>query len=223
MGYKAKISLHFSRKEYKPSPMPCPLWDSVGGVVQGGFCILHKSGTASPGAWHSPGLAVWPGMLGRLAALLERLGGGFIGCRCWAALSCCDFLRAPSLLPSLPLQIVGFLGVGGGAGSGAGLGAGSAWVQAFPLPWAGGMLALPCWPCVLSASAGCWLFLVSSGAGSPLVSAGLCWALTAWVLLGAGSGSTWASLVPGSPPGCRAGRVSRPCRWWWLGWVIGWR
>lgn len=42
-------------------------------------------------------------------------------------------------------------------------------------------------------------------AGSPLVPAGLCWALNAWGLLGAGSGSAWASLAPGSPPGCRAG------------------
>lgn len=42
-------------------------------------------------------------------------------------------------------------------------------------------------------------------AGSPLVPAGLCWALTAWGLLGAGSGSAWASLAPGSPPWCRAG------------------
>lgn len=136
-------------------------------------------------------------MLGRLAALLERLGGGFIGCRCWAALSCCDFLRAPSLLPSLPLQIVGFLGVGGGAGSGAVLGAGSAWVQAFPLPWAGGMLALPCWPCVLSASAGCWLSL------------GFCWPLLGVDCLGAAGCWLWLRL------GFSGSRFSA--------WVQGWQ
>lgn len=213
-GYKADFSPGLGRSKCKVSPLPCLSWDSMGSVGQGRFRILHKSGIVSPGAWHSPGLAVWPGMLGRLAALLERLGGGFIGCRCWAALSCCDFLRAPSLLPSLPLQIVGSLGAGGGAGSGAGLGAGSAWVQAFPVPWAGWDAGASCWPCVLSGSAWCWPCLASSGAGSPLVPAGLCWALTAWGLLGAGSGSAWASLAPGSPPGCRAGRVSRPCRWW---------
>lgn len=208
MGYKAKISLHFSRKEYKPSPMPCPLWDSVGGVVQGGFCILHKSGIEFPGAGRSPGLAVWPGMLGRLAAWVERLGGGLIGCRWWAALLCCDFLCAPSLFSPLPLSPSpdrrlpvcrrwGWLWCLAGRWLCMGAGVPGS------LGWVG--LALPCWPCVLSASAGCWLCLASSGAGSPLVPAGLCWALTAWGLLGAGSGSAWASLAPGSPPWCRAG------------------
>lgn len=79
-------------------------WDSVGGVGQGQFCILHKSGIEFPGAGRSPGLAVWPGMLGRLAAWVERLGGGLIGCRWWAALLCCDFLCAPSLFSLLPLS-----------------------------------------------------------------------------------------------------------------------
>ena len=68
-----------------------------------------------------------------------------------------------------------------------------------------GRAGASCWPCILSASAGCWPCLVSSGAGSLLVPAGLCWALTACGLLGAGSGSAWASLAPGSPPWCRAG------------------
>lgn len=176
MGYKAKFSPRFFRSKCKPSPLPCLSWDGVGGVGQGWFRILHKSGIEFPGAGRSPGLAVWPGMLGRLAAWVERLGGGLIGCRWWAALLCCDFLCAPSLFSPLPLS---------------------------PSPdrrlpgcrrWG--------W---LWCLAGCWLCLASSGAGSPLVPAGLCWALTAWGLLGAGSGSAWASLAPGSPPGCRAG------------------
>lgn len=139
---------------------------------------------------------------------MERLGGGLIGCRWWAALLCCDFLCAPSLFsPSPPLSLSR---------------SSAPWVQAVGLAlvfgWALalhgrrrsrfpglGRAGASCWPCVLSASAGCWLCLVSSGAGSPLVPAGLCWALTAWGLLGAGSGSAWASLAPGSPPWCRAG------------------
>ena len=137
-GYKAEFSPGLGRSKCKVSPLPCLPWDSVGGVGQGRFRILHKSGIESPGAGRSPGLAVWPGMLGRLAAWVERLGGGLIGCRWWAALLCCDFLCAPSLFsPSLPLQIAGSLGAGGGAGSGVWLGAGSAWAQAFPVPWAG--------------------------------------------------------------------------------------
>lgn len=80
-GYKADFSPWRWRSKCKVSPLPCLPWDSVGGVGQGQFCILHKSGIEFPGAGRSPGLAVWPGMLGRLAAWVERLGGGLIGCR----------------------------------------------------------------------------------------------------------------------------------------------
>lgn len=79
-----------------------------------------------------------------------------------------------------------------------------------------GRAGASCWPCVLSASAGCWFCLVSSGAGSPLVPAGLCWALTAWGLLGLAPGVPWASLAPGSAL-VQGWRVSRPCRWWLAG------
>lgn len=222
-GYKADFSPWRWRSKCKVSPLPCLPWDSVGGVGQGQFCILHKSGIEFPGAGRSPGLAVWPGMLGRLAAWVERLGGGLIGCRWWAALLCCDFLCAPSLFSPLPLSPSPDRRLPGCrrwcwlwclAGRWLCMGAG----VPGSLGWVG--LALPCWPCVLSASAGCWLCLASSGAGSPLVPAGLCWALTAWGLLGAGSGSAWASLAPGSAL-VQGWRVSRPCRWWWLGWVMG--
>lgn len=154
---------------------------------------------------------------------MERLGGGLIGCRWWAALLCCDFLCAPSLFSPLPLSPSPDRRLPGCrrwgwlwclAGRWLCMGAG----VPGSLGWVG--LALPCWPCVLSASAGCWLCLASSGAGSPLVPAGLCWALTAWGLLGAGSGSAWASLAPGSAL-VQGWRVSRPCRWWWLAWVMG--
>lgn len=156
MGYKAKFSPQFSRSKCKPSPLLFLPWDSVGGVGQGGFRILHKSGIDSMALGALQG---WPSGLG-------CWDGWRHGWSAWAV-----------------------------ASSGAGVPGSLGWVG----------LALPCWPCVLSASAGCWLCLASSGAGSPLVPAGLCWALTAWGLLGAGSGSAWASLAPGSPPGCRAG------------------
>lgn len=162
-------------------------------------------------------------MLGRLAAWVERLGGGLIGCRWWAALLCCDFLCAPSLFsPSPPLslsrssapwvQAVGLALVFGwgwlcmGAGVPGSLG------------WVG--LALPA---ILASSPpllGAGFAFRPLAAGSPLAPAGLCWALTAWGLLGAGSGSAWASLAPGSAL-VQGWRVSRPCRWWWLGWVMG--
>ena len=58
------------------------------------------------------------------------------GRRSYAVIFCALPLSSP-LSPSLPLQIVGSLGAGGGAGSGVWLGAGSAWAQAFPVPWAG--------------------------------------------------------------------------------------
>lgn len=55
-GYKADFSPWRWRSKCKVSPLPCLPWDSVGGVGQRQFCILHKSGIDSPILWRSPGL-----------------------------------------------------------------------------------------------------------------------------------------------------------------------
>lgn len=56
-GYKADFSPWLGRSKCKVSPLPCLPWDSVGGVGQGRFRILHKSGIDSPILWRSPGLS----------------------------------------------------------------------------------------------------------------------------------------------------------------------
>lgn len=168
--------------------------------------------------WPS-GLGCWDGWRRGWSAWAVASSGAGGGRRSYAVIFCALPLSSP-LSPSLPLQIVGSLGAG-------------CWVLALVFGWALalhgrrrsrfpglGRAGASCWPCILSASAGCWPCLVSSGAGSLLVPAGLCWALTAWGLLGSGSGSAWASLAPGSAL-VQGWRVSRPCRWWWLGWVMG--
>ena len=224
MGYKARFSPRFFRSKCKLSPLPCFPWDSVGGVGQGGSAYSTKAelNPLALGALQgcSSGLGCWDGWRHGWSAWAVASSGAGAGRRCNAVIFCALPLLLPSPLSPSPDRRLP--GCRWWAGSGTGLGAVSlgAGVPGYLGWWDAGA---SCWPCVLSASAGCWTFLVYSGVGSPLVPAGLCWALTAWVLLGAGSGSAWASLVPGSPPGCRAGRVSRPCRWWWLGWVIGWR
>ena len=54
-GYKAEFSPGLGRSKCKVSPLPCFSWDSVGGVGQGQFCILHKSGIDSPILWRAFG------------------------------------------------------------------------------------------------------------------------------------------------------------------------
>lgn len=164
--------------------------------------------------WPS-GLGCWDGWRHGWSAWAVVSSGAGGGRRSYAVIFCALPLSSP-LSPSLPLQIVGSLGAGGGAGSGVWLGLALHGRRRSRFPGLG-RAGASCWPCILSASAGCWLCLASSGAGSLLVPAGLCWALNAWGLLGAGSGSAWASLAPGSPPWCRAGGC--PCRAGGGGWA----
>ena len=155
---------------------------------------------------------------------MERLGGGLIGCRWWAALLCCDFLCAPSLFSPLPLSPSPDRRLPGCrrwgwlwclAGRWLCMGAG----VPGSLGWVG--LALPAGLASSPPLLGAGLALCPLAAGSPLVPAGLCWALTAW-----GAAGFWLWLRLGFP-GSRLSalvqgwRVSRPCRWWWLGWVMG--
>ena len=154
---------------------------------------------------------------------MERLGGGLIGCRWWAALLCCDFLCAPSLFSPLPLSPSPDRRLPGCkrwgwlwclAGRWLCMGAG----VPGSLGWVG--LALPAGLASSPPLLGAGFAFRPLAAGSPLVPAGLCWALTAWGLLGLAPGVPWASLAPGSAL-VQGWRVSRPCRWWWLGWVMG--
>lgn len=206
MGYKAKFSPRFFRSKCKPSPLPCLSWDGVGGVGQGWFRILHKSGIEFHGAGRSPGLAVWPGMLGRLAAWVERLGGGLIGCRWWAALLCCDFLCAPSLFSPLPLSPSpdrrlpgcrrwGWLWslAGRWLCMGAGVPGSLGWVQGWRFLLALHPLRL-CWvlalPCVL------WRWL-SPGSCWPLLGVECLGAAGCWLWLRLGFPGSWLRLGAG--------------------------
>ena len=85
--------------------------------------------------WPS-GLGCWDGWRHGWSAWAVVSSGAGGERRSYAVIFCALPLSSP-LSPSLPLQIVGSLGAGGGAGSGVWLGAGSAWAQAFPVPWAG--------------------------------------------------------------------------------------
>lgn len=110
-GYKAEFSPGLGRSKCKVSPLPCFSWDSVGGVGQGQFCILHKSGIDSPWA------VLCPCMLGLLAIWPERLGAGSVGGAGWAALFYCHFLAVP-LFPFLsPVSLSSPFHLMGGAGS----------------------------------------------------------------------------------------------------------
>lgn len=97
-GYKADFSPWRWCSKCKVSPLPCLPWDSVGGVGQGQFCILHKSGIASPVLWRSPGLSsglvCWDGWRHGWSAWAVALSGVQAGGWCvviwraWASSYC---------------------------------------------------------------------------------------------------------------------------------------
>ena len=177
-GYKADFSPWRWRSKCKVSPLPCLPWDSVGGVGQGRFCILHKSGIDSPILWRSPGLSLCPCMLGLLAVWPERLGAGSVGGAGWAALFYCHFLAVP-LFPFLsPVSLSSPFHLLGGAGSAVWLAGGLhqlgaagcplpscwPWVLCW-LPWVQALAAVLSLPCVLSLS---WVLALGAGAAVSL-------------------------------------------------------
>lgn len=173
MGYKAKFSPRFFRSKCKPSPLPCLSWDGVGGVGQGWFRILHKSGIDSPILWRSPGLSsvrvCWDCWQYGRSAWALALSGVQAGRRSFTVIFW-PFLSFPSLpslcpLPSiswaaLPL-LSGWLGDCIGWGR-LGLPLPSCWPWLLCwLPWVQALAAVLSLSCVLSIS---WVLALGSGA-----------------------------------------------------------
>lgn len=176
-GYKADFSPWRWRSKCKVSPLPCLPWDSVGGVGQGQFCILHKSGIDSPILWRSPGLSsvrvCWDCWQYGRSAWALALSGVQAGRRSFTVIFW-PFLFPSPFSPLFPLPPV--------------------WLVRCP-GW--------CWLCCLAGGFMGWgwlssglLLAVSSWAGSvcrrwPLVSPLPCFLS----LLGAGSG-LWCCCLP---------------------------
>ena len=158
-GYKAEFSPGLGRSKCKVSPLPCFSWDSVCGVGQGQFCILHKSGIDFPILWRSPGLSsvrvcwdCW--QYGRSACALA-LSGVQAGRRSFTVIFW-PFLSFPSLPSLCPLPSISW----------AALALLSGWLGDC-IGW--GRLGLP-----LSSLLGVGVPLLSSGVGLLCAGAG-CW------------------------------------------------
>ena len=175
-GYKAEFSPGLGRSKCKVSPLPCLPWDSVGGVGQGRFRILHKSGIDSPILWRSPGLSsvrvCWDCWQYGRSAWALALSGVQAGRRSFTVIFW-PFLSFPSSLPSLcppPFHLLG------GAGS-------AVWL-------AGGLHRLGASPSVLLLALVAVLASLGAGAGRcPLP------VLRPLPLLGAVSG-LWCCCLP---------------------------
>lgn len=178
-GYKADFSPGLGRSKCKVSPLPCLPWYSVGGVGQGRFRILHKSGIASPVLWRSPGLSsvrvCWDCCQYGRSAWALALSGVQAGRRSFTVIFW-PFLSSPSSLPSLcPLPSISW----------AALALLSGWL-------AGGLhrLGAAGSPSVLLLAVVAVLASLGAGAGRcPLL------ALRPLPLLGAGSG-VWGCCLP---------------------------
>ena len=201
-GYKAEFSPGLGRSKCKVSPLPCFSWDSVGGVGQGQFCILHKSGIDSPILWRSPGLSsvrvCWDCWQYGRSAWALALSGVQAGRRSFTVIFW-PFLSLPSLFPlSSPFHLLGGAGSGvwlagglhrlGAAGSPSvlmlalvvvlaslGAGAGRCPLPVLrPLPLLGAVSGLWCCCFPLPSLLGAGVPLLSSGAGLLCAGAG-CW------------------------------------------------
>lgn len=140
-GYKADFSPWRWRSKCKVSPLPCLPWDSVGGVGQGQFCILHKSGIDSPVLWRSPGLSsgrvCWDCWQYSRSAWALAVSGAQAGRRSYTVIFWPFLFPSPSL-PSFHFLLSGWCGALGGAGS-------AVWLV---VSWAGaGCPLASCWPC----------------------------------------------------------------------------
>lgn len=228
-GYKADFSPWRWRSKCKVSPLPCLPWDSVGGVGQGQFCILHKSGIDSPILWRSPGLSsvrvcwdCW--QYGRSAWALALSGVQAV-----AALFYCHFLAVP-LFPFSPVSLSSPFHLLGGAGSGVWLAGGlhrlgrlgvplsSCWPWLLCwLPWVQALAAVLSLPCVLS-SPGCWLWgLVLR---SPSVLSPGCWRSSAVLWCWPAMRWGWVLALGGVGAGV-VQAVAVVAGWGW--WVVIWR
>lgn len=185
-GYKADFSPWRWRSKCKVSPLPCLPWDSVGGVGQGQFCILHKSGIDSPILWRSPGLSsvrvCWDCWQYGRSAWALALSGVQAGRRSFTVIFW-PFLSFPSLLSLCPLPSISWA------------------VLALLSGWLGdcigwGRLGLPlssCWPWLL-----CWLPWVQALAAVLSLS---CVLSLSWVLsLGFGAAVSLPSLLGAGVP-----------------------
>ena len=202
-GYKAEFSPGLGRSKCKVSPLPCLPWDSVGGVGQGQFCILHKSGIDSPILWRSPGLSsvrvCWDCWQYGRSAWALALSGVQAGRRSFTVIFwpfLFPFLSPVSL--SSPFHLLGGAGSAvwlagglhrlGAAGSPSvlmlalvavlaslGVGAGRCPLPVLrPLPLLGAVSGLWCCCLPLSSLLGAGVPLLSSGAGLLCAGAG-CW------------------------------------------------
>lgn len=222
-GYKADFSPWRWRSKCKVSPLPCLPWDSVGGVGQGRFRILHKSGIDSPILWRSPGLSsvrvcwdCW--QYGRSAWALV-LSGVQAGRRSFTV------IFWPFLFPFLsPVSLPSPLHLLGGAGSAVWLAGGLhrlgrlgvplfscwPWLSCW-LPWVQVLAAVLSLSCVLSLS---WVLSLGFGAAVSLcplswVLAFLCCPLVlACYALGLGAGLGWGR--------CWAVQAVAVVAGWWL-------
>lgn len=222
-GYKAEFSPGLGCSKCKVSPLPCLPWDSVGGVGQGQFCILHKSGIDSPILWRSPELSsvrvCWDCWQYGRSAWALALSGVQAGRRSFTV------IFWPFLFPFLsPVSLSSPFHLLGGAGSAvwlAGWGiasAGGGWVSLCPpagLGCCAGFLGCRRWPlsspCLASSPfPGCCLWalvLLSPSALSPG-----CWRSSAVLWCWPAMRWGWVLALGGVGAG-----LSRPWRWWLAG------